>query len=500
MNRNELIKAVKELPAAAVTVTRTYLKHKLIIPKHNRDDIKLELVALADLHTDADAFRDRTNVLRLAFSGIGYNFSPDAVIMAGDITNSAHTKEYKLLKKLCSAYMKAQRILPEIGNHDTRGTSIFPYYYEAEKLFRDFCWFCGIRTDKVYYKTVINGYYIICLGSENILQNEAYISEEQLIWLDEALTEAENDKKPVFVINHQPLNNHNGIDKLWPDGGVGKQSADIEAILEKHADKNKIVFISGHLHKMSPEYSYEKTDSGIIYLNLPSFEYDGGKAYRIIVIYDTPGYYGGFRMKPFEAYEYCRSIEALKEEYKNDIEIHLGFEAEYYPATHKKLMEMLRQLPIEYLLLGQHFVTSEENEAPSGRAGDDVERLTKYYENVIEGLETGDFLYVAHPDLINFTGKEEIFEEESRKFLIQMKKLDVPVEINRLGFSEKRNYPNDIFWQIAGQVGNKAIIGVDAHSPKHFDDTAGINGCIEIAEKNGLELVDKLPLPAKAVR
>lgn len=218
------------------------------------------------------------------------------------------------------------------------------------------------------------------------------------------------------------------------------------------------------------------------------------------MIYDTPGYYGGFRMKPFEAYEYCRSITDLKEEYKNDIEIHLGFEAEYYPATHKKLMEMLRQFPIEYLLLGQHFVSSEENEMPSGKPSDDIERMKKYFHNVLEGLMTGDFLYVAHPDLIDFTGDKEIFIEESYQFLTEVKKLDIPVEINRLGFSEKRNYPNDIFWLVAGQVGNKAIIGVDAHSPKHFDDVASINGCIEIAAKNGLELVDTLPLPAKAFR
>ena len=283
MNKKEFIKAMKEFPSAANAVVKTHVSHKLLIPKHNRDDIKLELIALADMHTDADALRDRTNILRLALSGIGYSFSPDAVIMAGDITNSAHTKEYSLLKKLCDAYLKGQRILPEMGNHDTRGTSIFPYYYEAEKLFRDFCWYCGIRTDKVYYKTVIKGYHIICLGSENILQNEAYISDEQLSWLDEALCEAGKSGKPVFVINHQPLNDHNGIDVLWKDGGVGAQSDKIEKILEKHTAKNKIIFISGHLHKVSPEYSYEKSDSGIIYLNLPSFEYDGGKAYRITV-------------------------------------------------------------------------------------------------------------------------------------------------------------------------------------------------------------------------
>lgn len=286
MNVRELKKAVRQLPAAVLTVGKAQLKMIKGSTEEKDRELLLDLALMADLHTDADTLRNRTNVLRLALAGLSSSFTPDAVIMAGDITNSAHIKEYKLLRKLCSVYLKGQRILPELGNHDTRGTSIFPYYGEAKTLFLRFCDFCRVNTDKVYYKTVINGYYIICLGSETLLQNEAYLSDGQLEWLDDTLTEAEKNGKPVFIVNHQPPEGRNGVGLLWKDGGAGEQSERLEAILKKYSAKQKIVFISGHLHKTLQRFAFEKDENGIIYLNLPSVEYDGGTGYRIKVTED----------------------------------------------------------------------------------------------------------------------------------------------------------------------------------------------------------------------
>ena len=64
-------------------------------------DTALRLALIADLHTDADPYRDRSNVLRRAFAGMmaqcrGY----DGVVAAGDLTNSAHPREYALLGHL----------------------------------------------------------------------------------------------------------------------------------------------------------------------------------------------------------------------------------------------------------------------------------------------------------------------------------------------------------------------------------------------------------------
>lgn len=218
------------------------------------------------------------------------------------------------------------------------------------------------------------------------------------------------------------------------------------------------------------------------------------------MIYDTPGYHSGFRMELSQAEEYCRAISDLKEEYKNDIEIHIGFEAEYYPATHSRFMEFIKQYPIEYLILGQHFIVREEDRLLSTKDYSDPDMLRRYYRNVYEGLRTGDFIYVAHPDMMNFTGDQRVYSEETQKFLYAVKELGYPIEINRLGFSDFRHYPYDPFWQIAGFVGNDAIIGVDAHSPRHFDDTGGIKGCADIAARYRVNLIDWLDIEKNGIK
>ena len=41
------------------------------------------------------------------------------------------------------------------------------------------------------------------------------------------------------------------------------------------------------------------------------------------------GYCSGFRMRCDQTAEYIRTIAALRDEYRGDIDIHIGFEAEY---------------------------------------------------------------------------------------------------------------------------------------------------------------------------
>ena len=84
---------------------------------------------------------------------------------------------------------------------------------------------------------------------------------------------------------------------------------------------------------------------------------------------------------------------------------------------------------------------------------------------MLEALRTGRFLYVAHPDIIHFTGDPAIYEREMRTFCQEVKKLDIPLEINFLGLADHRNYPNPEFWRIAGEVGNRVVFGSDAHRP-----------------------------------
>ena len=70
-----------------------------------------------------------------------------------------------------------------------------------------------------------------------------------------------------------------------------------------------------------------------------------------------------------------------------------------------------------------------------------------------------------------------------------------PLEINMLGMGEgARHYPAERFWKIAGEVGNKAILGLDAHCVRHIQDMDSYRKCMELVEKYNLNLINKLEL------
>lgn len=206
------------------------------------------------------------------------------------------------------------------------------------------------------------------------------------------------------------------------------------------------------------------------------------------------GWHSGFRVPLELADDYFTSISDLKKEYRGQIEIKIGVEAEYYPETFDLLCEFLSPYPLDYMILGQHFIYREEDQRYSGSPSDSEQKLIDYVENVKAAICTGKFAYVAHPDLLNFTGSDEVYHRHIVDLLTFMKEKNIPMEINRLGFYEHRHYPRERFFEICGEVGNKVIIGADAHAPAVFSDEASIDGCAALAEKYGLEIVRKLDI------
>ncbi len=182
------------------------------------------------------------------------------------------------------------------------------------------------------------------------------------------------------------------------------------------------------------------------------------------------GYYSGFRMFPEDAQGYVNSINLLKNKYKGKIRILLGFELEYYPALFEKELKFLKSFDIDYLILGQHYINNEYDYQGHYNAipTDDENVLKQYVSQCLEGLKTNEFTYLAHPDILNFTGDEETYKKEMRRLCAGAKELDIPLEFNFLGFEDKRTYPRDDFWKIARETGNKVIMGLDAHTPKFF--------------------------------
>lgn len=187
--------------------------------------------------------------------------------------------------------------------------------------------------------------------------------------------------------------------------------------------------------------------------------------------YYFPGdYYSTFRMRMEQLEDYTKTIKGLTSEYAGKIEIVTGLEAEYYPALFPALLDRLRDSDVSYLILGQHMIDNEINAHYSGHPTSDVNILKKYCRQVCEAMQTGLFTYLAHPDLIHFTGEAAVYKENMRLICNEAKKCNIPLEYNLLGLSTHRHYPNSLFWELVAEEGNTVVLGCDAHTPQALSD------------------------------
>lgn len=193
------------------------------------------------------------------------------------------------------------------------------------------------------------------------------------------------------------------------------------------------------------------------------------------------------RMAYDQLEDYVSSVLSLREEYKNDIRLLLGLEVEYYPEWFAAWQTMTSQYPFDYFLLGQHFVEANDYSFYSGRTTDNPATLHAYVERCIAGMQTGAFLYLAHPDMMDFHSVDsDFYESEMRRLCEAAKSLEFPLEINLLGIQAGRAYPNPRFWQIAGSVGNDVVLGLDAHRPEAYAYSAASAVAERLIQQFGL--------------
>ena len=182
----------------------------------------------------------------------------DALILAGDIAEYGAWCEYRMTAHLIEPVAKRfSKILAVTGNHDIR---IRNFRKQLER-FRDFLGLIENAEkhgeDSYFFTTEIKGYKFIMLGADKNAFEDTYFSEKQLERLDRELDSTGG--KPVFVINHQPLKNTNGLPVSWMGkgswrGSVGAQSDKLKAIFERH---EKIIYITGHLHYGISAFNFE---------------------------------------------------------------------------------------------------------------------------------------------------------------------------------------------------------------------------------------------------
>ena len=205
--------------------------------------------------------------------------------------------------------------------------------------------------------------------------------------------------------------------------------------------------------------------------------------------YEQPGVRGSYDV--FD--DYIKTIKALKEKYKDQIDIIIGFEAEYIPSCLDYYKKLLKE-DIDYLILGQHCYFTDkfhwypyDNQTTKG--------IKMYVDDVIAGLKTGLFTYLVHPDLFmaGYDHWNDEIEKEARRLLKACEEMNIPIEINICGMHKKGydqyhfSYSNGYFFDLVKEYNLKVVLGIDAHSPDQFSEKSLTDG-EEFAKQHGVNL------------
>lgn len=212
-------------------------------------------------------------------------------------------------------------------------------------------------------------------------------------------------------------------------------------------------------------------------------------------------YIANMRMTPEELPEYIESLRALRNKYKDQIDIKIGLECEYFPDYIHWLKEQIKTYQLDYILFGNHHYHTDEKFPYFGHHTDSRDMLDLYEESAIEGMESGLFSCLAHPELFMRSYPE--FDHHcaiiSRHICRAAARLNIPLEYNvgYIAYNEANNlttYPCHNFWHIAANEGCTAIIGLDAHNNKDLETDIYYERATQELKELKIKTTDTLPM------
>lgn len=214
------------------------------------------------------------------------------------------------------------------------------------------------------------------------------------------------------------------------------------------------------------------------------------------------------RMSVQEAPIYIAQVEEARRQ--ASFPVYLGFECEWdnrYESWYRD--ELKGRYGAQYLVLGSHWVTSGSEHIYCPTI-DSIDLLNKYIDQTIDGMKSGLFAFVAHPDLFMRGHKEWDKQAKSclKAILDAAIDLHVPLEINGLGMSRAVNqtshgiryqYPYAEFWEMVAPYAKtnkvQVICNADAHNPT--DVIFNAQKARDFAGRFGITPIQTLPICPK---
>jgi 3',5'-cyclic-AMP phosphodiesterase len=191
------------------------------------------VVQLSDPHIGADWSEDPATALARAITDVGRVLAvdPDAVVVSGDIANSATDAEYNQAHTLLSAFDAPVYVLP--GNHDDR-----------EALRRHFDFPGAPDAGHLSYAVDLGQARLVCLDTQRPGRDGGQLDADRLAWLDATLIE-DTATPTLLAMHHPPL--VTGIPSMDSIAMPSDERWALARIVEAHRQVQ--VIAAGHVHR-----------------------------------------------------------------------------------------------------------------------------------------------------------------------------------------------------------------------------------------------------------
>lgn len=204
------------------------------------------------------------------------------IIIPGDFSGEGTCEEFEGFYKALSSCNPTPNAMVSLGNHEYQ-------YYETERNPKPFSELLALYyryngrymedISKPYFDKWIDGYHFIILNSEAAVHDAAYLSPEQINWLENTVCIDAEPHKPIFAVIHQAVSGTHTRSDKW---AIGKQEIQVKKILKQYP---QTVLFSGHIHNGFGAATVIKTSFGTM-VDVPSFSYNelgllkGGTGYQ----------------------------------------------------------------------------------------------------------------------------------------------------------------------------------------------------------------------------
>lgn len=207
----------------------------------------------------------------------------------------------------------------------------------------------------------------------------------------------------------------------------------------------------------------------------------------------------GYRMLIEELEEYLNTFTKYKEEYKDKLTIMRGLEIEYLPRYSAYYEKLLADDRMDYLLLAGHFFLGSSGELLNIFMAPDTASYIAYAKNLVNGMKTGYFDHIVHPDLfcinqfpwdINCDRATDIILDAAatNDWLLEFNANGIRRGITDYEDGSRYPYPHERFWKQAQNSGIRTIIGSDCHEARQVWD-ANVETAYTKAGELGLKVV-----------